>query len=204
MRARLARSVRGWSVALLAGVLSAALHASAGGGFPAPAVVLLAVLLAGLLSTLLVGRTPSLPRLAAAVAGGQLSFHTVFTTLGDTGGIALVPSPHSGHAGHAGHGTLVAEAGAHPSADHSSPGMLLAHVIAGLASALLLAHSERALAAMKGIAVLTLRRLIGAPAPRPLPRLRLTGFVGLPVSCRAAADLGGLRYRGPPALLRAA
>ena len=67
MRARLARTVRGWSVALLAGVLSAALHASAGGSFPAPAVVLLAVLLAGLFSTLLVGRAPSIPRMAAAV-----------------------------------------------------------------------------------------------------------------------------------------
>ena len=200
MRARLARTIRGWSVALLAGVLSAALHASAGGGFPAPGVMLLAVVLAGLLSTVLVGRTPSLPRAAAAVTAGQLTFHTVFTTLGDSGGVALLPS---GHAGHAGHGTLVSEVSAH-AADHSGPGMLLAHVVAGLASALLLTHSDRALAAMKRIALLTLRRLTGAPVPLPLPRTRLVRFDVSPILSRGTSVLGSLRYRGPPALLRAA
>ena len=201
MRARPARSVRGWSVTLLAGVLTAALHASAGGGFPAPAVMLLAVLLAGLFSTLLVGRTPSRPSLAAAVAAGQLTFHTVFTTLGDSTGVTLFPSPHAGHAGHA---TLVAGVSAHQAADHSGPGMLLAHAVAGLVSALLLAHSERALAAMKRTAALTLRRLTGEPAPLPLPCHRAVRISAAPGMARTAAVLGSLRYRGPPALLRAA
>jgi hypothetical protein len=201
MRARLARTLRGWSVALLAGVLSAALHASAGGGFPAPAVLLLAVLLAGLLSTVLVGRTPSVPRTLAAVAAGQLTFHTVFTTLGDAGAVALVPSPHAGHPGH---GTLVAEVAAHPTAAHSGPAMLLAHVVAGLASALLLAHSERALAATTRAARFTLRRLSRSLAPLPLPRLRPGRIAAARPVPRGATVVGQLRYRGPPALLRAA
>jgi hypothetical protein len=200
MEARWARTARGWSAALLAGALTATLHASAGGAFPAPAVVLLAVLLAGLVSTVLVGRTPSLPRLTAAVAIGQLTFHTVFTALGDTGAVALVPSPAAGHAGHA----LAAELAGHPATNHSGPGMLIAHLVAGIGSALLLTHSERALAGMRRLAALTLRRLTGAPTPLPRPH------VGRPVLHRtvarpsAAVVIGTLRYRGPPARLRAA
>jgi hypothetical protein len=200
MEARWARTARGWGVALLAGVLTAALHASAGGAFPAAPVVLLAVLLAGLFSTVAIGRSPSLPRLAAAVATGQLTFHTVFTTLGDTGGVALVPV----HAGHQGHSLLVAELAGHTALSHSGPGMLLAHLIAGTASAVLLARSEQALAGMKRLAMLTFRRLTAAPSPLSRPLLRRAGMhfaVALP---RTAVVLGSLRYRGPPASLRAA
>jgi hypothetical protein len=159
------------------------------------------VLLAGLFSTVLVGRTPSVPRMLAAVAAGQLTFHTVFTTLGNSGGVALVPSPHTGHAGH---GTLIAEAAAHPAAEHSGPWMLLAHVVAGLASALLLAYSERALKALRRVALFTLHRLTGAPAPLALPRLRPVEIAVARVAARWMCVLGSLRYRGPPALLRAA
>jgi hypothetical protein len=201
MEARWARTARGWSVALLAGVLTATLHASAGGGFPAPAVVLLAVLLSGILSTCIVGRFPSLPRLAAAVAVGQASFHTVFTALGNSTGVALLPAEHSGHTGH---GMLVESGAAHGAAAHSGMGMLLAHVAAGAISALLLAHSERALLELALLARLTFRRLLTTPAIRPLPALRRSLLDVAVPSLSSTPLLGSLRYRGPPAVLRAA
>ena len=200
MTPRWARTARGWSVALLAGVLSAALHASAGGRFPAPAVVLLAVLLSGLVSTALIGRAPSLPRLAGTVAAGQVTFHTVFTVFGDTAGVVLTADAHAGHAGHvtvAGTGTVHASA-------HTAPGMLLAHLVAGLLSALLLAHAERSLNGVNQLAAFSLRLLLRAPALRPLPRLRAGGIDSTVALPRSATTLGLLRYRGPPALLRAA
>lgn len=201
MRARLARTVRGWSVALLAGVLSASLHASAGGGFPGAGVVLLAVVLAGLLSTLLVGRTTTLPRLAAAVTGGQLVFHTVFSTLGTAGGVAVVPDVSGIHAGHSGHSLLVVETAAHSGAAHAGPGMLFAHLLAGLCSAMLLLHGERALAAVKRFAVLSLRRLTAATHVSPLPRLRASAAGRRATLPRLILARGSLRYRGPPAVL---
>jgi hypothetical protein len=201
MEARWARTARGWSVALLAGVLTATLHASAGGSFPAPAVVLLAVLLSGIASTCLVGRTPSLPRVAAAVAVGQATFHLVFTTFGSSTGVTLAPVEGSGHAGH---GLLLADAAAHGSVVHAGVGMLLAHALAGLASALLLAHSEQAFTAIKRLALLTFRQLAGAPVLEPLPRPRSAGFDSSAAPPVAVVSPGSLRYRGPPAVLRAA
>ena len=204
MTARWARTARGWSVALLAGVLSAALHTSAGGSFPAPAVLLLAVLLSGLVSTALIGRAPSLPRLAATVAAGQITFHTVFTVFGSTAGVVLTTDPHAGHTGHAGHLLLPQTAADHAESAHTGAGMLLAHLAAGLISALLLTHGERALRAVKRLATSTLRLPPREPAVRPLPRPQSAGIDSTVAIPRTTTVLSLLRYRGPPAFLRAA
>jgi hypothetical protein len=199
MEARWARTARGWSVALLAGVLTATLHASASGTFPAPAVVLLAVLLSGLASTALIGRAPSAPRLAATVAAGQVTFHTIFTAFGDTAPLAVAAGAHPGHAGHV---VLAQTAATHGSPAHT--GMLLAHVIAGLLSAVLLTRSERALRELSRLAAFTFGLLLRRPSVRPLPRPLRSGIHGTIRPLRSRTASGILRYRGPPALLRAA
>jgi hypothetical protein len=209
MRARWARTARGWSTALFAGVLTAALHASAGGSFPSAPVLLLTVLLSGLLSTALVGRTLTLPRLAASVAAGQVTFHAVFTVFGNSPGVATAtstgPLSDAATTGHAAHGmlTMAGAAPAHSGGAHSGWGMLAVHLLAGLISALLLAHGERAISALGRIAHLALRILAAPTTPAPLPRAprtRVEPAVDRSVSAEAA---GVLRHRGPPALLRA-
>jgi hypothetical protein len=199
MTARWVRTARGWSVSLLAGVLTAALHSAAGGSFPVPAGVVLGVLLSGMVSTALVGRTGSLPRLAVAMAAAQLTFHTTFTVFGGT---ATLRSGTATAAHHAGRDVQLIFSGSpeHSAADHGSAGMLFAHVVAGVLSAVLLTCSERAIGVLKRLAVFTLRRLLDAPRALPLAAVRqapIGSFVPRP---RTALLLGDLSDRAPPTL----
>ncbi len=196
MEARRARTARGWSVALLAGVLTAALHAAAGGALPAPAILILTVVLAAQLSTAAVGRANSLPRLIAAVAASQACFHVAFTLLGAGMATAVVHAPGHG----AGHGALHFESAgtAHAAA---GTGMIAAHALAGVLSAVLLSHGERALAGLIRLAVLAVARALGgAVTPSPVLNVRLAP-VDAPPSGTGVTLFTAMRYRGPPAFV---
>jgi hypothetical protein len=210
MATRWARTTRGWSIALLAGVLTAALHASAGGNFPPLGIVLLAVVLSGLISTALVGRSRSSLRLTASVTASQAAFHSVFTVFGDSSSAATIgQAGYTGHAAqvaHAGHGMMTGTGAAslHTDTAHASGAMLLAHLVAGLGSALLLAHGERAIDTLGRCAYRALRLLVAPLIFAPLPRTVKPGASSATDQRSLPADaFGVLRHRGPPALLRA-
>lgn len=156
--------------------LAAGAHTLAGGALPAPAILAALLALTLLASVLATKIRLGLPAMTAVLGAGQVLLHEAFTALADTGtpqtalpavhqhddGAALAGalqhlSPALGHS--AGHGSLTHD-----------PGMLLAHVVATLLTALLLARGEAALWAL-------------AAWLRPL--FRATKTPALPVAGRA-------------------
>ena len=86
MPARAQRLARGWIVGLIATTVAAVSHTLAGGYQPGALSVGTALIFAGMLGTLVIGRRPSLARLAIAVGVSQFAFHLLFSELGTGGG----------------------------------------------------------------------------------------------------------------------
>jgi len=79
---RAQRLARGWVVGLVATTVAAVSHSLAGGYRPGVLSFGTALVFAGMLGTLVIGRRPSLPRLSVAVGMSQLAFHLLFALLG--------------------------------------------------------------------------------------------------------------------------
>ncbi|MGN6324768.1 hypothetical protein [Pseudolysinimonas sp.] len=191
MHTRGERLARGWLVGAFATGVAAVSHTLAGGYRPDPLGLVAAVVFAGMLGTLAIGRRPSLPRLALVVTLAQLAFHLVFTLLRSGGASApTMPGMHME--------TAVAAPGA-PSdhLDHlTDPGMWLAHVVAGVLTIWFLRRAERAVWGM--LCRLVVRLLVvvrpvpvARPAAPPLARPRVL---------RPGRHVGALPLRGPPLL----
>ena len=143
MQARQERTLRAALSAFVCTLVTATLHAAAGGGIPHPLVLALALVLGVALCFGLGGRRVTLAHLVLAIGATQVVLHAAFTFGGSaTGasGMAMPSGGASGSAGHA-HGHAAADAAralADPSAMAMPAGhdgdMLLAHVIAGLIS----------------------------------------------------------------------
>ena len=133
MQSRVSRVARGWIAGSLATGVAAVGHGLVDGSAPSTLAVIVGLVFAGLLGTFAIGRRPSLPRLAAVVAGAQVAFHVVFSWL--TPGTATQVDHH-------GVSTLVAPAAAHHGTD---PWMWAAHVVALLATVVFLRRAELAL-----------------------------------------------------------
>ena len=154
--------LRATAVATVILTLAAGAHLAAGGALPAPAIMLAALSLTALGSTAATRLRLGFPALAALLGGGQLALHEVFSAFSSPGtnpgsGTA---TPHESHL--AGAGILA------PAVDHlagaaatAGPLMLSAHILATLASALLLAKGEAALWALAA----WLRPLVALPQP---------------------------------------
>jgi len=190
---RAERLARGWLVGAFATGVAAVSHAIAGGYRPDPLGLGVALVFAGMLGTLAIGRRPSLPRLVAAVTGAQLAFHVVFSFVAIAPGTSAPASMPGMHVD-----TVSASLPAvHDQLGHlADPGMWVAHAIAGLLTIVFLRRAETAVWSM--LRRLVVRMLLLA-APTPLTRP-----VAAPVSrvrvLRSRHLVAALPLRGPPLL----
>ncbi|OUE20805.1 hypothetical protein BFL34_01623 [Clavibacter michiganensis] len=224
MQARQERTLRAALSAFVCTLVTATLHAAAGGGIPHPLVLALALVLGVALCFGLGGRRVTLAHLVLAIGATQGVLHAAFTfggsATGSSGMAMPAPAGAVASAGHL-HGHAAADAAralVDPSAmampaDHDGA-MLLAHVIAGIISVCSLRAGAdavrrvaRALAlrvggaltgavgALVGAAV-ALAAALAEPAAAPRPRrLAVDLRPARPVALLAARIQG---RRGPP------
>lgn len=193
MYSRGERLARGWVIGSLATALAALSHAIAGGGAPSGLALVAGVIFGGMLGTVAVGRSPSLPRLAIAVGGTQLAFHALFSLLGTTGTAAS----SAGH-DHGAAAPLTMVVGApHPHIE--GPEMWLAHAAAGLVTLALLRGAERAAwRLLTELARLVVARFRGGPRPHPVPLTRARAASSSPLGLIGRILTAGVSRRGPP------
>lgn len=196
-RSRARRGLHGVAAASFATFVALASHVLAGGESPTWIGVLAPWTLAVAASTVLAGRTLSLPRLSAAVLVSQGLFHALFS-LGAGSAAATGGDAHTGHAGHGAPGGFDATAVA-ASADAA---MWAWHAVAAVVTIAALYHGERVLALL---ATLTSRfaRWVRAtlPAPAPITHLLLRPRTpALQVVLPAGVHPVATPLRGPPLL----
>lgn len=158
----------------------------------------------------LAGRERGGTVLTAATVAAQLALHSLFSYAQHGGPGGRAPAVPHGHVGaRTAHGGMPdplaadAAAGAVPAAGHGSPGMLLAHVLAGLACGLWLWRGEvaafrlvRALAAAVFVPLRVAARVLRVRAPLPVPaRPGVPPVVRRPLG---APDPHTVSRRGPP------
>ena len=198
---RAERLARGWLVGAFATGVAAVSHTVAGGYRPDALGLSAAVVFAGMLGTVAIGRRPSLPRLSIAVAGAQLAFHVVFSLLGVAPGASPAPTMPGMHMGMAMGADPIAVPAAVPMVhDHlghlTDPRMWVAHVIAGVLTVLFLRRAETAVWGMlRRLVVRVLRPVAPVPTARraaaPVVRVRVL---------RSRHLVAALPLRGPPPL----
>jgi len=199
--ARAQRLARGWIVGLVATTAAAVSHSVADGYRPGALSFGAALVFAGMLGTLVIGRRPSLPRLAVAVGVSQFAFHLLFSTLGSGAGSA-VRIIGSGMPGMPMTDAPTIAAPAAMSGHHhlEDPGMWIAHAIAAVLTILFLRRAEGAVWTMLtrlGRIVATLLTVVLVPAGSgEVPRLP-----GRPSLWRRPAEqllVASASRRGPP------
>ncbi|MDW4573191.1 hypothetical protein R8Z57_10460 [Microbacterium sp. M3] len=188
MTPRHVRALRGTAAAWVATIVAATAHTLAGGGAPAPGLVVAVGVLASPFAVALAGRGLAAWRVGATVLTSQALFHTAFALTAGADPTAL----HGHHVAHLGHdlGSLVL-----PDAP-----MLAAHVLAAIATVLALHGGERLLRALgRGI------RSVFTRARAVTPRAAVPGLVVTATAPRPAGPLrvllSDLLRRGPPALV---
>ncbi len=200
MVSRGARVWRGWIAASFATSIAAASHALAGGGVPNPLILVFSLAISGLLCLALAGKVLSLTRLSLGVLFSQGLFHLLFSVTTETvtpETAPLVPSAMH-HGGMMNSQQMLPPA--MPEMDHSSLGMLGAHLVAALLTIVLLRRGEVAMMALLHAIALELRGILRAPlslppAPETISAVNTSQLLTL-------TDLGAprltLRHRGPP------
>jgi hypothetical protein len=197
-----ARVARGVIAGSLSAVLAGASHFAVDPTDPAPLVLAAAVAAAIGVCVLLAGHRMGPVRLGAAVTLSQGAYHLLFSLPGtNTAGAALGP----------GHGAELAAGHPHPLPGALSPEsallgpehwpMLLVHLLAVVATYLLLRHGERAWWSLVDVLGTPVRRLL-APTISPLnaPRLLRGPHRPLPHGLHdLGCALGIITPRGPPA-----
>lgn len=218
------RLVRGAVAATIATAVALAGHVLGGGDVPTWIGVALPWWLSVTVCAVLAGARFSLPRLGLAVLSSQLLFHGLFLagTPGDpTVQLVDPPGSHLGHGAGGLHGTggmheAVGTGSAHLAtsaqhalhAAHLDAQMVLWHVLAAVATTLLLHRGEATLFRCLGAAVqllgalgrvvlLVLAPLVVLSVPRPITA------DAEPRSAVQQAVLSPLRRRGPPPALTA-
>ena len=187
MKSRAARTTRGWVTGAIATAAAGVSHGIVDGAAPSVLALGSALIFAGLLGTFLVGRRASLPRLVVIVAGSQLAFHVVFSS--------LTPGTATG-AAHHGAAALLEPAVSHHA---SGPGMWAAHALALLVTIVFLRRAERALWSLLCDAVSSLRAT-GMPGTDVLPAAPRGDVPTAPWHPVSAVVVSALRDRGPPVL----
>ncbi|MEV5042030.1 hypothetical protein [Microbacterium sp. LMI1x-1-1.1] len=189
---RVARGALAASVATWAALLS---HVAGGGQVPGWLGIAVPFALSLFVCTALAGRRLSLPRLALAVTGSQLLFHTLFVI----GTITPSAMPHEHHM------ALMTDAGGTAAAICADPLMWAMHGLAAVLTIALLHRGERAAQRLFAVA---------AEIARWVRRRILTAVLALeavdrPTPAPASADVPVLRSvavrvaagRGPPRAL---
>ena len=195
---RIERVGRGAVATLFAIVIAAISHLIAGSQMPSLLAVLITIVVALPLSVALAGVRLSLIRLFAVVLASQALFHFSFSMIGATAsGAAASAMTHSSHSMHTA-GSLIQNSGA-AGVSNADASMWTAHVVAALATFVLLAFGERAFVTIATIVVAALAALRGYS-------LKLAGSWPAPVAL-LSADVHPLVFRvtrthtrrGPPA-----
>lgn len=189
MTSRHARALRGTAAAAVATLVAATAHTLAGGGPPAPLLVAAVAILVAPFGVALAGRRLSAWRVGATVLASQAVFHAAFA-------LTAGADPSAAH----GHHVTVLAGGTTPVALPDAP-MLVAHVLAAVATVAALYSGERMLRALgRGIRSLLARVRVVAPPP------------SVPVLVAAQRErterparivLSGVTRRGPPAFVTA-
>lgn len=228
------RRVRELLVVATTLALAAGAHLLAGGALPTTALPVVALVATVLPAAVWLARRPlTLPRLLPVLVALQVALHVELSVLAAPAGSAApelgTGGPHAGHAAHSATlgalasagpatagpttaGTSVGTTAAGTTAAHhhldllalSSAPMLLAHLAAVVATALVLAAGDRAartvVAWMSAVVVLVLDARV------PVPERARVAVVDRLRPWRALLRLapGGLRFRGPPAALAVA
>lgn len=170
MASRARRLARGWAASLIATGLGAASHAAVDATWPPVILMLLSAALAAPVCMLLAGRVLSRVSVAAAVAMSQGLFHSVFAQAGH--GITTVDHTHHA-AGAVAEGTPQLVVTTAPNLVHHGAGMLGAHIIAAVATYLLLRHGEVAVVRLVDAVSLRVSAWVSMPLPlviRTAPR----------------------------------
>ena len=209
-------SLRGLRVAVVAvagTLLGVGAHAAAGGGLPTPGDAALASVIPALAGLWLTGKRRGWLSIAVVLGLVQFVLHTWLMSTG------LVESClRGGGGGHLAHGAAAVggcaagspmagvssagahagmHAGGHPAGD--SAAMVLAHAVAVVVTALVLAAGERALWQLLQWLRPALQ-LIRAALPVLPRRVTVPVAVTVPLVRHCAADLSGFGRRGPPTL----
>jgi hypothetical protein len=182
-------------------LLSLAAHVLAGGPAPPLLAVLVLAVPVACVCVVVTGRQAGLPRIAAVLGMTQIGLHQVFMALAQPGchGSESLARPMAGHAVAAMPSgcPMPMPAAGESAALHFSPqaGMVAGHVLAAVATALVLWHGERLLWAL--LAWLGWTNLLIA-RPGVAPHTRLLGAPAVPRGAGSAAVPGGVGRRGPP------
>lgn len=178
----------------MASIIAAVSHTVGGGSSPHPLLVLALSVFLTPIAALLVGRTPRIARLAAAVLLSQSVFHVLFHLLGAALGPVSGASVHQHHAM-----TLHPAPGpALLSAAPDAP-MLAAHVVAAVLTTALLWRGEQLLRAIGRWVRASLQA--GMPGRLHPPARPLLPVVADRVVV-SVLRVGDVSRRGPPALSR--
>lgn len=190
-RAPATRLTRGGFAAVTATGVALASHLAAGGTMPGPLGVLIPLLLSFSVCAVLAGVSLPWLRLSGSVAVSQVLFHTLFSLGTATAGPTVALHDHS-----AGAGVVMGEG----HLTHGGPGMVLAHVAAGIVTVLALRHGESIVARLSTAVsrVLARWRPSMPSGPRIVRPTRLTITPVRRVVATARLDLSGLSRRGPP------
>jgi hypothetical protein len=197
-------SFRLFRTALIGSILvgfSAGGHLGAGGLLPEPAILVALCAVSTIPVAALTRFRLTFPALTGLLGAGQLWLHWAFDVLSPASP-ATAPRPLM--PGHAQHAALAATAfgGAAPAHEAASDGlMFVAHTLATLATALVMARGEQAL----GVVASWLRPLVRRPDPVGIVPARVPGPCSVPDTLPPASP--GLRLpslRGPPAFAPAA
>lgn len=195
MSRRARRLARGWVAAVVATTLAAGSHAAVDGTWPSLMIVALSTCLAAPLCMLLAGRTLSRWCVALSVVLSQALLHTLFAQ--SAGAMTAVDHTHH-HVAAVADGPAVVISVA-PVAHHGGS-MLAAHVVAALATYILLRHGEVAGFRLLGSLSLRIQRIL-APVLRPVAtvprRVSWTSPRSLSDQLLLSSVCG---YRGPPVI----
>lgn len=197
------RVTRAGSIALVTLVLSIAAQVGAGGHAPSLMGLAMVTVALTLLAVAVTARRIGFPLLAGVFAVTQLGLHVAFEALtAPVMGVTTAGMPGAHHAGH------LALTGAPPAVDPMGgvpAWMLIAHLVAALACALVLARGEQALWALVAWPAPALHAAVAAPVPvvhglvAPTARVPASFFA---ISAGPAARPREAGLPGGPDLLR--
>ncbi|MFJ4173822.1 hypothetical protein [Microbacterium sp. NPDC089696] len=187
--------VRGVAASSVAIFVALAGHVSGGGEMPGPLGIVVPWVLSLMVCVLLAGRRLSMIRLSLSVGLSQLLFHLLFVLGTVTPSGVVTPHVHGG--------PLVLPSGTGvPEAVVADGGMWIGHLLAALATVVVLHRGERLLLTLRDLAaqaVRWVRRRVDAVLARPsLPRARVLRILSARVSAATSAHLASLRGRAPP------
>ncbi|MGQ3383180.1 hypothetical protein [Glutamicibacter sp. TV12E] len=202
---RSARVLRGMVVAFCVTAVSLLSHVLAGGPVPGLLNVALPLSLSVLLCILLGGRHLTLIRLIIMVAASQMLFHLTFS-MGSGHASMVEPGPGS-HGAHDMSMILdLPQASAMPVAQHSGTSMVVAHVMAGIATVYFVHRGDELLAVLAGLgAIFTWTRfwvLLAYSCQPAAPQATVLGWEEPRTFIMSVYHSSVIR-RGPPAVATA-